>query len=212
MTIDQMYSDWSTTYDSDRNLTRDLDRAVTRRLLSGVQCNTILEIGCGTGKNTALLAAHTLRLHAVDFSAGMILKARQRLLARNVSFTIANLTNPWPCAPGFADLIACNLVLEHIAGLPFIFSQAWRALKEGGRLFISELHPFRQYQGTKATFQRAGSQIQIPAFVHHLSDFLNAAGEAGLSLSSLKEWWHEEDQGKPPRLVTFIFEKKSNSF
>jgi len=207
MTIDQMYSDWSATYDSDRNLTRDLDRTVTQRLLSESRPMTILEIGCGTGKNTAFLAGQAGRLHALDFSAGMILKARQRLQASNVSFTLANLTRSWPFAPGFANLIACNLVLEHIADLPPVFWQAHRALSNGGRLFISELHPFRQYQGTQATFQRTGAPVQIPAFVHHISDFLEAAAGAGLSLSYLNEWWHSEDKGKPPRLVTFLFEK-----
>lgn len=207
MTIDQMYSDWSGTYDSDRNLTRDLDRTVTQRLLSEVHCKTILEIGCGTGKNTAFLAGQAGRLHALDFSAGMILNARQRLQAGNVSFTLADLTHPWPCAPGIADLIACNLVLEHIAELPPVFLQARRALSKAGRLFVSELHPFRQYQDTQATFLRDGVPVQIPAFVHHISDFLDGAAGAGLSLSYLKEWWHPEDEGKPPRLVTFLFKK-----
>jgi ubiquinone/menaquinone biosynthesis C-methylase UbiE len=207
MNIDQMYSDWSATYDSDHNLTRDLDRTVTQRLLSEFRFKVILEIGCGTGKNTAFLAGRAEILHALDFSAGMLLKARQRLQVGNVSFTIADLTRPWPCAPGFTDLIACNLVLEHIADLPSVFWQAGRALSEGGRLFISELHPFRQYLGTQATFQRAGAPVHIPAFVHHISDFLDAAARAGLSLSDLKEWWHSEDDGKPPRLVTFLFKK-----
>lgn len=208
MTIDQMYSDWSTTYDSDRNLTRDLDRTVTQRLLSEARFKTILEIGCGTGKNSAFLAGRAQWLHAMDFSPGMILKARQRLQASNVSFTLADLTHPWPCAPAFADLIACNLVLEHIAGLPPVFWQAQRALSVGGRLFISELHPFRQYQGTQANFQRAGAPVQIPAYVHNISDFLDAAAGAGLSLDYLKEWRHPEDEGKPPRLVTLLFKKE----
>jgi malonyl-CoA O-methyltransferase len=69
------------------------------------------------------------------------------------------------------------------------------------------LHPFRQYQGTKANFQREQQTTVIEAFVHHLSDFTSAAADNGLSLVSMKEWWHEEDQDKPPRLVSFMFMK-----
>ncbi|HKP35217.1 MAG TPA: methyltransferase domain-containing protein, partial [Pyrinomonadaceae bacterium] len=106
------------------------------------------------------------------------------------------------------DLIVCNLVLEHIRDLSFIFSEASRVLMKGGRFFVCELHPFRQYQGTVARFQRTET-TEITAFVHHLTDFTDAANASGLSLKSMKEWWHEEDTDKPPRLVSFMFEKKS---
>ncbi|MFC1879355.1 SAM-dependent methyltransferase, partial [Chloroflexota bacterium] len=80
-------------------------------------------------------------------------------------------------------------------------------LIEGGHFFICELHPFRQYQGTKAQFQRDQGTTEIQAFVHHISDFLEDAEVIGLTLKSCKEWWHEDDQDKPPRLVSFMFEK-----
>ena len=109
------------------------------------------------------------------------------------------------------DLVVCNLVLEHIADLDFIFSEVARVLTPAGRFFVSELHPFLQYQGKQANFQRADEVSEIPAFVHHISDFLNAANLNGLRLSQLSEWWHERDQGQPPRLVSFMFEKRANS-
>jgi hypothetical protein len=40
MTIQRAYTDWSITYDSDRNLTRDLDLMVTSQILSGRQYPT----------------------------------------------------------------------------------------------------------------------------------------------------------------------------
>ena len=137
----------------------------------------------------------------------MIAQAKARLAAGRISFLLADLTGLWPCAAGFADLIVRNLVLEHVADLPFIFAEASRALKGRGRFLISELHPFRQYQGKRAAFQQAGARVEVPAFAHHLSDFLDAAEQARFTLTSLKEWWHEEDRGQPPRLVSLMFEK-----
>ncbi len=207
MRIQEAYTDWSATYDLDRNLTRDLDEVVTRETLANLRCNSVLEIGCGTGKNTALLAQIGQRVQALDFSRGMIEEARAKLSLDNVAFEMADITQPWPCEDQSIDLVVCNLVLEHIRDLSFIFSEASRVLVKTGRFFISELHPFRQYQGTQATFQRNQETTQIPAFVHHISDFIDAAGENGLALASVKEWWHEEDRNKPPRLVSFVFKK-----
>ncbi|HKP36066.1 MAG TPA: methyltransferase domain-containing protein, partial [Pyrinomonadaceae bacterium] len=79
MKIKEAYSEWSATYDTDRNLTRDLDGAVTQETLGLSRYESILEMGCGTGKNTALLAAIGTRVTAVDFSKGMIERARSKL-------------------------------------------------------------------------------------------------------------------------------------
>jgi len=207
MRIQEAYNHWSATYDTDENRTRDLDHSVTRETLVDSHCKSILEIGCGTGKNTLLLAEIGERVHAIDISDGMLKRAKAKLEANNVIFLEADITRQWPWADRSMDLVVCNLVLEHIEDLSLIFSEAVRCLVEGGRFFICELHPFRQYQGTKARFQRDQNRIEIQAFVHHLSDFLETAEKVGLRLKQCREWWHEDDQDKPPRLVSFIFEK-----
>ncbi len=207
MKIQQAYDTWSATYDGDENLTRDLDRTVTESILGDWRCPTVLELGCGTGKNTPLLAEIGERVTAVDFSAGMIAQAKAKITAPNVTFQAADITRPWPTANSAFNLITCNLILEHVADLDFIFAEAGRSLAAGGKLFISELHPFKQYQGSKAQFQQGEATTFIPAYVHHISDFLTAAKENGLKLLALDEWWHKQDEGKPPRLITFLFQK-----
>jgi len=209
MDIQQAYTEWSATYDEDRNLTRDLDEFVTREMLANLRGNSTLEIGCGTGKNTAFLAQISKHVSAVDFSLSMIEKARRKFLSDNVEFILADISQPWRFADLSFELIVCNLVLEHIADLSFVFAEAARVLCQNGRFFVSELHPFRQYDGTQARFQRQNETTQIPAFVHHVSEFISAGESNGLSLSGMKEWWHSEDQNKPPRLVSFMFSKAS---
>jgi len=207
MSIEEAYSDWSSTYDDDRNLTRDLDQMVTRTSLADLQCGTIVEIGCGTGKNTGYLSEIGERILALDFSAAMVARARQKLRLNNTIFAIADITERWPCQYQSTDLVVCNLVLEHIKDLPFIFSEAYRSLVNGGLFFMCELHPFRQYQGTKANFERQREVRVIQAFVHHISEFLENAQSQGFVLQQFNEWWHEADAGKPPRLASFIFKK-----
>jgi ubiquinone/menaquinone biosynthesis C-methylase UbiE len=203
--VQQAYEEWAATYDSDRNLTRDLDQQVMRTLLGNLRFDSVLEIGCGTGKNTALLAGIARTVQAVDFSEAMLAKAKEKSAFDNVTFTEADINQPWPCEDRSVNLITCNLVLEHIARLRFVFAEAARVLADGGQFFISELHPFRQYQGVQAEFKRDEETTRIPAFVHHISDFIAAAEANNLRLSKMNEWWHDLDRGKPPRLISFIF-------
>jgi ubiquinone/menaquinone biosynthesis C-methylase UbiE len=209
MNVREAYSQWSATYDQDRNLTRDLDQVVTRNALANLSFKSVLEIGCGTGKNTNVLAGAGEQVCSLDFSIDMIAKARVKVRMANVAFAVADITTSWPCRDRAFDLVSCNLVLEHVENLAFIFAEAARVLIKGGRFFICELHPFRQYRGVRANFQREEVTTEVDAFVHHLSDFTGAANENGLSMTEIREWWHEDDEGKPPRLVSFMFEKRS---
>lgn len=207
MRIQAAYNQWAKTYDADRNITRDLDADLTRRMFSGTSFNSILEFGCGTGKNTRLFSELGRRVIALDFSDEMLIGAQTAFNANHVTFQSADITAEWPVPEASQDLISCNLILQHIENLGFVFSQAYRALQAGGRLFISELHPIKKDQGSMARYVHEGEMICIPAFNHHISDFLKAAATCRLRLLDLNEWWHEEDAGKAPRLVTFLFEK-----
>jgi malonyl-CoA O-methyltransferase len=207
MNVRESYDKWAATYDQDDNLTRDLDAVATRAVLDGLDGGTILEIGCGTGKNTEYLARRGRSVHALDFSEGMIALARAKLPLANVTFAVTDLTQRWPVGDRSVDLVVGNLVLEHIRDLSLIFAEAFRALEPGGHFFVCELHPFRQYQGGSARFHHGPTTELIPAFVHHLTDFISAGERPGFALSGVREWWHAEDAGKPPRLVSFLFRK-----
>jgi ubiquinone/menaquinone biosynthesis C-methylase UbiE len=207
MQTKQAYAQWASTYDSDRNRTRDLDEVVTRKLLSGLNFKSILEIGCGTGKNTLLFAQIGEHVRALDFSEEMIAQARRKSSTANVDFTVADITQRWPVDNASIDLISCNLVLEHVEDLSLAFSEAARVLIPGGRFLVSELHPVRQYLGVQAQFSRDEETTKIEAFIHDVTDFTSAARQHRLSLEALNEWRHEEDQNKPPRLISFMFKK-----
>lgn len=208
MDIQSAYNEWSGTYDSDENLTRDLDRRVTMELLGNLQFDSILEIGCGTGKNTVFLAQIASVVYAVDFSQGMIDKAREKVQAENVHFSLMDITQRWDFEAQSFDLVVCNLVLEHVEDLPFVFSEAARVLQPNGYFLINELHPFRQYDGKKARFTRNEATIEVDAFVHHISDFFGAATENGFALIKLNEYWHEAEQNKLPRILSLMFEQR----
>ena len=208
MSIQDAYNEWSGIYDSNTNLTRDLDAQVIRQMFGDKRFKSVLEIGCGTGKNTVFLAQIADKVLAFDFSEGMVAQARKKVLAEHVRFEMADITQPWRCDDNSIDLITCNLVLEHIQNLDHIFAEAAQKLKPDGLFFINELHPFKQYSGSKARFERGMETVELKVFVHHVSEFINTAKVHALRLVSFNEYWHSEDSPtNPPRLASFLFAK-----
>lgn len=206
MSIEKAYNDWSSQYDSNKNRTRDLDKQVTINSLRNLEFNSVLEIGCGTGKNTEWLHTKASQILAVDFSEEMLAIAKKKISSKNVHFQKADVTKKWDWTSENFDLITCNLILEHIKDLDHIFQQAFSKLRGDGHFFISELHPFKQYKGTKARFNSGDKLIELETFNHHVSEFLNAGKKAGFQLIELKEWF-DEDKTDPPRIISLLFNK-----
>jgi malonyl-CoA O-methyltransferase len=211
MNIKESYTAWSSTYDADRNLTRDLGATILKDNFGKHRFGSILEIGCGTGGNISFFAGIADHVHGLDFSEGMLEKARKNVRSDNITLTVGDLTAAWSVGERTVDLVVCNLVLEHVENLQQIFSEAFRVLKDEGVFFVCELHPFRQYLGGRATFRLGEETREIHAFIHHISDFVRAAGQTGFVLEKFNEYWHEEDTGKPPRIAMFLFEKINKS-
>tara|TARA_B100000378_G_scaffold278014_1_gene279909 strand:+ start:224 stop:847 length:624 start_codon:yes stop_codon:yes gene_type:complete len=206
VSIRAAYNSWAEQYDSNKNRTRDMDEEITKTRLSALQFDHVLEIGCGTGKNTRFLVTRAQHITAVDFSEEMLSIARTKILQPEVEFLQADITQKWSFGERKYDLVTFSLVLEHIENLDFIFSEANKTLKPGGHIFVSELHPFKQYAGTKARFHNGHELQELETYQHHVSDFIHSAEKADLQLQSLQEHF-DEDQQELPRLLSLIFQK-----
>lgn len=209
--IQHAYDRWSEVYDDDANATRDLDASVLRRQPLALENKDVLELGAGTGKNTVWLAERARQVVALDFSQGMLERARARLgSARNVRFVELDLRAPWSMPEGSFDRVVGNLVLEHIAELAPIFAQAARVLRPGGTLYLCELHPFRQRTRAQAQFGAVGGRERVTAFLHDVSDYVAAGLGAGLSLRALEEWWDgPADRSGLPRLLSQLWSRNA---
>ncbi len=205
----EAYNHWSASYDAVINKTRDTEALAFRSILSGVKFSNVIELGCGTGKNTEWLAQRADHIIAVDFSEEMLNVAKNKIASGNIDFTIADITKPWLFAGKKVDLITCSLILEHIEHIDFVFQQAGEHLADKGLFYTGELHPFKQYQGSKARFETVpGEFFTLECFTHHISEYMDTAAKYEFSCRALEEWFDDDDRKSIPRIIAFLFQKK----
>lgn len=110
------------------------------------------DLGCGTGLATAAIAPYVGKVIGVDASEEMLGAARTRLSGlRNVDWRVGTLES-LPIKDHTLDAAVLLLVLHHVPSPAAALSEAFRALKPGGRLLIVDMAPhhhedYRQQMG-----------------------------------------------------------------
>ena len=209
MSIEKAYNSWAGQYDTNENKTRDLDIKATIETLSKYKFRYVLELGCGTGKNTGWLLNKAERVVGLDFSLEMLKAAKKKITDNRAVFKKANLNKEWEIENQCADLITSSLTLEHIDNLHHIFNQANQKLRSNGIFFISELHPFKQYVGSKAKFETESGVEELIVFTHHISDYIDSAENNDFKLLEINEWFDDNSKKEIPRLISFVFRKNN---
>ncbi|NPU83345.1 MAG: class I SAM-dependent methyltransferase [Syntrophaceae bacterium] len=146
--------------ESDETPRRNFDRAASfwdekpeRVRLAGDVAETImreispngrmdcLDLGCGTGLLTLILAPKVGTLTAVDGSRGMldVLNGKiERIGWTNVKTRLADLeADPLPDGP--YHLVVSNMTLHHIRDIPALLRRVHAALHPGGRIALADL-------------------------------------------------------------------------
>jgi len=177
-----------------------------RSIVSEIKFKNVLELGCGTGKNTEWLSQHAEQVTAIDFSEEMMMRAKSKV-GSNTTFHHGDITKPWNFIRYKPDLITCSLILEHIEDLNFVFAQAAAVTEANAYFYIGELHPYKQYSGSKARFETNEGTFVLECYIHHISDYLNAAVMNGFNCVKLIETQDEGMNDAPPRIAAFLFRK-----
>jgi len=99
--------------------------------------NTLLDVGCGRGNFTAVLARRAVNTYGVDVSAVEVGEAR--LKYPGIFFAQATAEN-LPFEDKIFDAISFLEVLEHVEDESQAISEIKRVLKDGGQVLISVPH------------------------------------------------------------------------
>ena len=183
------YDRWAEVYDHDANPLPALEEPRVREALGEVRGREVLDLGCGTGRHSAWLAGAGARVTAVDFSAGMLAKARERVPAGDARFVTHDLHEPLPFEDASFDAVVSGLVLEHLRDLSAFFAEGHRVLRPAGRAAVSAMHPAMFLRGSQARFTDpdSGEVVMPGSLPHRIGDFVMAAVGAGFSLRGVGE-------------------------
>ncbi|KAJ6257962.1 hypothetical protein Dda_7752 [Drechslerella dactyloides] len=213
------YDRWAAVYDSDGNILQVLDDAYIATHLpplintTSASPPTVVELGCGTGRNTIKLARLGARVVAVDNSAGMVARLRDKLagdadasLAARVTVVMQDLSalpagdlhstllqlplqdntvDGKDAEKGRVDGVLCTLVLEHLS-LRTFFAAAASLLRNNGWLLLTSMHPDLGSR-TSAGFRDpdTGAKVRPDSMNHSVEDILSAAAEVGFAVDGV---------------------------
>lgn len=171
-------------YESVAVLQREVGARLEERLeLVRLEPRTVLDLGAGTGELSARLSRRypAARVVLLDLSPAMLMTARTRgslfeRWRRKRLFVCADAER-LPLAPGCADLIVSNLMLQWCNDLEAVLQGLRRALRPGGLLIFTTLGP-DTLRELRASWHAVDGDVHVNAFIdmHDVGDALLRAG------------------------------------
>ena len=179
------YGSIAGTYDRAGGPDIDAEQPVMWELFDGLSPGRAVDVACGTGRHLARLAELGHRVVGVDQSGAMLEAARQRLPEVRLCLgAMARL----PVRSGSSDLTVCSLGLEHEPDPEPALAELARVTRVGGRVLISDVHPFAILLDHHAQFEsESGGRVLIRAYPHFHGRLLELFSRNGLVVEQCVE-------------------------
>ncbi len=103
----------------------------------------VLEIGCGAGRYTLLLAARGIAVEGLDVAPNLLARLRSHAPpGSELPLHCADLESPSRSLDGAFDVVLGYFVLHHLGNLDICLQSVARLLKPGGRAVFVEPNPW----------------------------------------------------------------------
>jgi ubiquinone/menaquinone biosynthesis C-methylase UbiE len=184
--VPEGYARWARRYDGP-NPAIGREQPIVHGLLEVEPVGTALDAACGTGRHAAKLAELGHYVIGVDTSEAMLAVAREKV--RSAEFR-HGLLDALPVDDAGVDLVTCSLALTHVEDLGPVMKEFARVLRPGGRVLISDIHPWATMTGAIAAFPGRDLAQGVPyvrSVVHQVGEYLTAFREAGLEVLTCLE-------------------------
>jgi ubiquinone/menaquinone biosynthesis C-methylase UbiE len=175
------YAQWAATYDRPGNPLITVEQPVVWEVLDTFPPGRALDAACGTGRHAAHLVERGHEVTGVDSSPEMLELARARV-PHDVRLLEGDLMD-LPVDDHQFDLAVCALALGHCVDLRAPIAELARAVRPGGALVLSDLHPALSVAGGQALFESVdGSLAFVREHIHLHSEYLRAFASAGFEV------------------------------
>jgi ubiquinone/menaquinone biosynthesis C-methylase UbiE len=183
------YDRWALTYDSQPNALIIIEEDSTLNLIGNVRNKKVLDIGCGTGRYCELLAKRGARVVGIDPSLKMLEYAKRKI-AHDCRFELyCRRVEDIELPSSHFDIVVSALTFGHIPHLNLVMKEVSRVIKKGGRLVVSDIHPYWPISGHDYAefFDEKGQEYRIPEYSHLLEEYWTLFRRYGLRLEAVKE-------------------------
>lgn len=196
------YDRWASQYDEDGNPLISLEEEFFGDLTGAVVGKRVIDIGCGTGRHAIRLARAGADVVGVDFSEGMLERARSKAGNTGVRFVRHDIGTALPFGSASFDVVMCCLVMDHIHELVPLFGEMARLCRQRGRIVVTVMHPAMSLRGVRARYidPATGERVHLSGADNTIADYVNSAVGAGLVLDRIGEHAPSESVlGRCPR-------------
>jgi ubiquinone/menaquinone biosynthesis C-methylase UbiE len=121
----------------------ELNNPATFELIGDVRGRLVLDLACGEGYNTRILAKKGAKVTGVDFSEKLVELARREEAKEKLGlcYCVSDITDLKEFSSNRFDLVTCFMSLQDIENHEKAISEVARVLRNQGRFVFSIPHP-----------------------------------------------------------------------
>jgi len=186
----------------------ELNNPATFKLIGDVRGQLVLDLACGEGYNTRILARKGAKVTGIDFSEKLIELARREETKEklDICYHVLDATDLKEFSSNHFHLVACFMSLQDIENYEKAISEVARVLRNRGRFVFSIPHPCfetiiadgkrtsatRKYFGTvkypvQWKMERLVKPFRTTSFHRTLTNYFDALFRSKLFVSNLVE-------------------------